>query len=157
MKKKLKYINIIFFFLAVSIIEAKSQQKIKTELKTNDTILLKEIIISEDVTIDTTGLKILYVLQKVLEKPLTNKPEPCGDLDFIILYDDLSAVYFHLGCVWNTEKIYYVNKRDTLFFYPQDIGKMIKKNGMKQPAQIAKFILENGIKMHIGSIAGGLD
>jgi hypothetical protein len=150
MKKIIYQIIFILIYLSVFSNVAKSQQFKTNKSNTSDTIHLKGVTISSGFTIDTTVMKILMVLEM---QPVGN--EPCEYLSFIVLYDNFCGLIFEMGPIINQEKILWASHKDSIIFFSSSIYDNTKL--FKQVNQITKYVLENGLREHIGSRAGGYD
>jgi TonB family protein len=136
MNKSIRKISFILIFIGVFICNVNCQQI--ANYANNDSItFLEDVNISYDYTIDTTGLKIIYVLE------MEGHNNGCGSSHFIVMFNDSSAVYFNMGCDIYTQKVYWLSMGDTLYFYTQEINKKIKVEGLKQPKQIAGYIVNH--------------
>jgi hypothetical protein len=135
MKRNIPKISCILILIVAFVLDANCQQQNAEVLNAKDTLSLKEVCVTWDKTIDTTYLKMLFVLEMERVKSPDMKIEPCVNSDFIAFYNDSSAIYFDMGCVWNYQKVFWESKENSIYFYTQ----------------------ENGKKMHIGTPDWGFD
>jgi len=143
-------IYFVLFFIFAFTGNVICQQKDILIYNRKDTIKLDEILVTYDKTVDTTGLKIISVLDMEWATTTSKQDKPCGNSNFIVLYDNFSGQYFSLGCAWTSHVIYWVSKNDTLFFYSQEIGKRIKREGLLRKEEIAKYIYDTGGRIDLG-------
>ena len=104
---------------------------------------------------DTTGLKIACVLEMEYTDSARNEAHPTNS--FAVLYDNCSGIYFSIGGIVDYSKIYWLEKADTLHFYPGFIGRQMQLEGIKGKEQIASYLNRNGKPTHIGSKSYGFN